>query len=47
MDIVRYINKILIDKDFKKYARRKPKTLKDIEITDNWARLKTKAMCVR
>ena len=47
MDIVKYINKILIDKDFKKYARRKPKTLKDIKITDNWARLKTTAMCVR
>ena len=47
LDIVRLINKIIRDKDFKKYARRKPKTLKDILITDNWARLKTIAMCVR
>ena len=45
--IVKTINKILRDKDFKKYARRKPGSIKDIQITDNWARLKTFAMCVR
>ena len=47
LDIVKFIGKILKDKDFKKYARRKPKSIKDIQITDNWARLKTLAMCVR
>ena len=47
LNIVKTINKIFKDKDFKKYARRKPKTIKDIQITDNWARLKTLAMCVR
>ena len=47
LDIVKTINKIFSDKDFKKYARRKPVSIKDIQITDNWARLKTLAMCVR
>ena len=47
LDIVKILNKILKDKDFKKYAKRKPESIKDIQITDNWARLKTKAMCVR
>ena len=47
LTIVKTINKILKDKDFKKHAKRKPKSIKDIQITDNWARLKTLAMCVR
>ena len=47
LNIVQTINKIFRDKDFKKYARRKPVSIKDIQITDNWARLKTRAMCVR
>ena len=47
LNIVKTINKIFKDKDFKKYARRKPESIKDIQITDNWARLKTLAMCVR
>ena len=47
LKIVKTINKIFRDKDFKKYARRKPESIKDIQITDNWARLKTLAMCVR
>ena len=47
LDIVETINKIFKDKDFKKYATRKPNSIKDIQITDNWARLKTLAMCVR
>ena len=46
LDIVRNINKIFKDKDFKKYARRKAKSVKDIEIIDKWARLKTNRMCV-
>tara|TARA_B100001123_G_scaffold235947_1_gene264634 strand:+ start:8281 stop:9447 length:1167 start_codon:yes stop_codon:yes gene_type:complete len=47
LDIVKNINKILRGKDFKKYAKRKPKSIKDIKTTDNWARLKTVNMCVR
>jgi len=47
LDIVKTINKIFKDKDFKKYAKRKPNSIKDIKITDNWARLKTISMCVK
>ena len=47
LDIVRTINKIFKDKDFKKYAKRNPSSLKEIKMTDNWARLKTINMCVR
>ena len=47
LDIVSSINKIIRDKDFKKYAKRRPVSINDIEITDKWARLKIMAMCVR
>ena len=47
LDIVKFINKIFKDKDFKKYARRKASTIKDIKTIDKWARLKTINMCVR
>jgi 1-deoxy-D-xylulose-5-phosphate reductoisomerase len=47
LDIVGTINKIIKDKDFKKYARRKARSIKDIKFVDNWARLKTINMCVR
>ena len=47
LDIVKTINKILKGKDFKKYAKRKPSTVKGIKIIDNWTRLKTMNMCVR
>ena len=47
LDIVRTINRIFKDKDFKKYAKREPKSVEDIKITDNWARLKTLNMCVK
>ena len=47
LDIVKTINKIFEDKEFKKYARREPRSVKDIIITDKWARLKTINMCVR
>jgi len=47
LDIVKNINKIIRDKNFKKYAKRKIVTVKDVKIADNWARLKTKSMCVR
>jgi len=47
LDIVKTINKILVGKDSKKYAKRNPRSIKDIKIADNWARLKTVNMCVR
>ena len=47
LDIVKTINKIFKDKDFKKYAKRKPNSVKDVITTDNWARLKTINMCVK
>ena len=47
LDIVKTINKIFKDKDFKKYAKKKPKSVKDIKVIDNWARLKTMHMCVK
>ena len=47
LDIVSKINEIFKDKDFKKYATRNPASINDIKISDNWARLKTIAMCVR
>ena len=47
LDIVKNINKIFKDKEYKKYARRKAKSIDDIKITDTWARLKTFNMCVR
>tara|TARA_Y100000590_G_scaffold69164_1_gene75454 strand:+ start:3924 stop:5084 length:1161 start_codon:yes stop_codon:yes gene_type:complete len=47
LDIVETINKIFKDKDFKKYAKRNPSSLKEIKAADKWARLKTIDMCVR
>ena len=47
LDIVKLINRIFKDKEFHRYARRKPQSIKDIQIADNWARLKTLAMCVK
>jgi len=47
LDIVKIINKILKHKDFRKNAKRKPNSIKDIQIADNWSRLKTTNMCVR
>ena len=47
LDIVKTINKILKARNFKKYAKMNPKSLKDIKMADNWARLKTTNMCVR
>ena len=46
LDIVKTINKIFKDKDFKKYAKRNVASLNEIKMTDNWARLKTINMCV-
>jgi len=47
LDIVKTINKIFKDKDFKKYATRNPASIKEIQMADNWSRLKTLSMCVR
>jgi len=47
LDIVKTINKIFKDKEFKKYARREPRSVKDVIRTDKWARLKTINICVR
>jgi len=47
IDIVRIINKIFKDKEFKKYAKKKPNSINNIKSIDKWARLKTMAMCVR
>ena len=47
LDIVRIVGKIFKDEDFNKYATRKPCSINDIKIIDNWARLKTISMCVR
>ena len=47
LDIVSKINEIFKDKDFKKYATRNAASINDVKISDNWARLKTIAMCVR
>ena len=47
LDIVKTINKIFKDKDFKKYAKKRANTVKDIEIIDNWARLKTTNICIK
>ena len=47
LDIVKMINKVIKGKEFEKYAKRKPGSIKDIKIADNWARLKTISMCVR
>jgi len=46
LDIVSTINKIFRHKEFKKYAKKKPKSVKDILNVDNWARLKTIEICV-
>ena len=47
LDIVKNINKILKDKEFKKYAKKRPKNLIDIYKVDAWARLKTHSISVR
>ena len=47
LDIVKTLMKILKDKDCKKYAIRKPKTVDDILEADSFARLKTISMCMR
>jgi len=47
LDIVKTINKIIKGKEFNKYARKKPTSIKDILIADKWARLKTLGLCVK
>ena len=47
LDIVKTINKIFKDKEFKKYAKTKAGSIKSIKIVDNWARKKVLDMCER
>ena len=47
VDIVNTLEKIFKEKDFKKYAKRKVKSMKDIYKSDKWSRLKTHAMSVK
>ena len=47
LDIVKTINKIFKDKEFKKYAKTKAESIKSIKIVDNWARKKALDMCER
>ena len=47
LDIVKTINKIFKDKEFKKYAKTKAESIKGIKIVDNWARKKALDMCER
>ena len=47
LDIVKTINKIFKDKEFKKYAKTKARSIKSIKIVDNWARKKALYMCER
>ena len=47
LDIVNTVNKIFKHKDFTKYARRRPETVKEVMLVDKWARLNTLAMCVK
>jgi len=47
LDIVETLQKIFRDKKFKKYAKRKATSVEEVKIIDNWARLKTKDICVR
>jgi 1-deoxy-D-xylulose-5-phosphate reductoisomerase len=44
LDIVGSINKIFKDKEFKKYAKRKPNSVKEIKLIDKWARIKINDM---
>ena len=47
LDIVKNINKVITSKDFKKHAKMKIRSVRDIKVIDNWARLKTSNMCVK
>jgi 1-deoxy-D-xylulose-5-phosphate reductoisomerase len=47
LDIVKTINKIFKDKEFKKYAKNNAGSLESIKIIDNWARMKTLNICNR
>jgi 1-deoxy-D-xylulose-5-phosphate reductoisomerase len=47
LDIVKNLNKIFSDKDFKKYSKLRPASIKDVKIADNWARLKILSLCVK
>ena len=46
LDIVDSINKVFNDKEFKKYANKKPKTVNEIKLIDYWARTKINDMFI-
>ena len=41
------VNKVARHKDFKSYAKKRPRTIDDIYKTDKWARLKTETISVK
>jgi len=46
LDIVASINRVFHDKEFKKYANKKPKSVNEIKLIDNWARTKINDMFI-
>jgi len=46
LDIVKTINKIFKDKEFKKYATKQPRSVDEIKLIDRWARVKTLSLCL-
>ena len=47
LDIVHLINKIFKDKEFNKYAKRKPRSVNEIKLIDSWARTKISDMYLK
>ena len=45
--IVKNLNKVLNNRDFGKYAKKTPKSINDIYVSDEWARLKTRSISVK
>ena len=45
LDIVKTINKIFKDKEFKKYATKQSRSVNEIKLIDKWARVKTLSLC--
>ena len=45
-DIVKILKKITKSRDFKRFSKKRPKTINDIMYIDQWARLKTQSLSV-
>ena len=45
-DIVKILKKITKLRDFKRFSKKRPKTINDIMCIDQWARLKTQSLSV-